>query len=241
MRPFQFLAGLFLVLACCSMAKAQQVQAAPGKFDFYLLNLSWAPEFCHNVQVLPQSNTQAHNQSRRTGRHQRRALDTTAECGTPHGFVLHGLWPQNFNGTYPANCSNRPGPTDYTSYLDLTPSLTLLQHEWSKHGTCTTLAPDDFFQTARKAFNTVNTPQQFTTATQQITLKPDDILSQFYSANPGFPQGSLILSCGRNYLTAIEACFDKTTLRPIACQGLTTCRANVVKVEPESSATAQAR
>ena len=224
-----YVAALLLLFCCGSSAKAQQVQAARGQFDFYLLNLSWAPEFCHNVQVLPQSE--------RAVRRHRRVQDVSTECTTPHGFVLHGLWPQNFNGTFPANCSTRPGLADYTPFLDITPSLTLLQHEWSKHGTCTTLAPADFFATARKAFNEVKVPPQITSATQQLTLKPDDILGEFYAANPGFPRGSLVLSCGRNFLTAIEVCISKSTLRPIACQGLTTCRANVVKVEPEAPAT----
>lgn len=225
MRLLQSLATFLFVITFFPNAQAQQVQAAPGQFDYYLLNLSWAPEFCHNVQVLPES----HHAQRRA----RRAQDTGTECGTPHGFVLHGLWPQNFNGTYPANCSTRPGPANPSQYLDITPSLTLLQHEWSKHGTCTTLAPDDFFSTARTAFLAVKPPPQLGNVQQQLQLKPDDILGAFYAANPSYPQGSLVLSCGRNYLTAIEVCLDKSTLKPVVCQNLTSCHANVVKVEPE--------
>lgn len=222
-----------LAFAFLGNVHAQEVHTKPGQFDFYLLNMSWAPEFCHNVEVLPES----HHEARR----ERRAQDATTECGTPHGFVLHGLWPQNFDGTYPINCSDRPGQTDYRQYLDMTPSLTLLEHEWNKHGTCTTLATDDFFHTARRAFHSVQVPQQLQNVAEPLTLRPDDILGQFYRANPGFPQGSFVLSCGRNYLTAIEACFDKASLKPIACQGLRGCRANVVKVAPETSTAAPAR
>ena len=39
-------------------------------FDYYLLNLSWSPEFCYSHQSAP-------------------------ECGKGATFVLHGLWPQN--------------------------------------------------------------------------------------------------------------------------------------------------
>lgn len=218
------------VLPVLPIAKlhAQQVSAAPGQFDFYLLNLSWAPEFCHNVEVLPPSE--------RAGRRERRAEDAANECSTPRGFVLHGLWPQNFSGTWPATCSTQPGPASYTPYLNDTPSLTLLQHEWSKHGTCSGMAPDAFFTTADRAFESVKTPQQLQSVTQTVQMKPSDILNAFYQANPGFPQGSIVLSCGRNYLTAVEVCLSKNGLQPIACQNLRSCGATVIKVAPEQAA-----
>lgn len=216
-----------LVVTCSHMLSAQEVHTPPGKFDYYLLNLSWAPEFCHNVEVLPANE---HTAAKRA--------DAAQECGTPRGFVLHGLWPQNFDGTYPVTCSDRTGPADYDKYLDMTPSLTLLKHEWSKHGTCTTLAPDAFFGEARRAFDGLRIPTLLQHASQPLTLKPDDILGAFYKANPGYPQGSLVLSCGRNYLSAIEACLDKSSLKPIACQNLHECGATVVKVAPEKPAAA---
>ena len=204
------------------------MNGTPGQFDFYLLNLSWSPEFCHNVEVLPMSE--------RAARRERRAEDAATECATPPGFVLHGMWPQNFNGTWPANCSTEAGPASYTPYLKDTPSLTLLQHEWPKHGTCSGLAPDTFFLAADHAFEAVKTPQLLQSVTQTLQLKPDDILSAFYQENPSLPQGSLALSCGRNYLTAIEVCLSKTGQHPIACQGIHTCGASLVKVAPEAAA-----
>ncbi len=216
--------SLFVVLLSASLLHAQEVHSAPGQFDFYLLNLSWAPEFCHNGEVLPLNE---HTAAKRE--------DAAQECGTPHGFVLHGLWPQNTNGTWPANCSDRPGPANYQLYLDMTPSLTLLTHEWKKHGTCTTLQPDAFFQTARRAYHALKIPATLQHVDHALTLRPDDILGHFYQANPGYPQGSLVLSCGRNYLTAIEACLDRNTLKPIACQNLRSCGATTVKVAPESA------
>ncbi|WP_263413733.1 ribonuclease T2 family protein [Terriglobus aquaticus] len=225
MHPLFLLVAL--VLLPCVRGRAQEVSAAPGKFDYYLLNLSWSPEFCHNVEVLPLSE--------RAGKRQQRLQDAASECGTPHGFVLHGMWPQNFSGTWPANCGTAPGPASYTPYLKDTPSLILLHHEWTKHGTCSGLAADAFFTTADRAFESVKTPPQLQNVTQTLQLKPSDILDAFYKANPGFPQGSLALSCGRNYLTAIEVCLNKNTLKPIACQNIATCGATVVKVAPESS------
>ena len=214
--------ALLLSVAFPPLLHAQEVHTPPGKYDYYLLNLSWAPEFCHNVEVLPANE---HTADRRA--------DAAGECGTPHGFVLHGLWPQNYDGTYPVSCGDRPGLADYRPYLQVTPSLTLLAHEWRKHGTCTTLSPDGFFATARRAYESIKIPPAIEHNDRQITLTPDDILGRFYASNPSYPQGSLVLSCGRNYLTAIEACLDRNTLKPIACQNLRSCRANVVKIAPE--------
>ncbi len=218
----RFATFLLLAFVTAPLTCAQEVQSAPGHFDFYLMNLSWAPEFCHNVEVLPLNERTANKRA-----------DAADECGTPHGFVLHGLWPQNFDGTYPANCSTRSGPESYAPYLGDTPSLTLLQHEWSKHGTCTTLNPDAFFATADDRFHDLKIPASLTNVTHPLTLRPDDLLGQFQMANPVYPQGSILLSCGRNYLTAVEACYDKATLKPIACKGVKTCGATSIKVTPE--------
>src|SRR5258707_2328410 len=54
-------------------------QATPGTFDFYLLNLSWSPEFCVTHGDSP-------------------------ECGHGLGLVVHGLWPQYLSGDYPEDC-----------------------------------------------------------------------------------------------------------------------------------------
>ncbi|MGI4978774.1 MAG: ribonuclease T2 family protein [Janthinobacterium lividum] len=214
-----------LLLLCPPMlpskGHAQEMKSAPGVYDYYLLNMSWSPAFCDTLKTLTPA-----EQSARQG---------STECSAPHSFVLHGLWPQNFDGTYPGTCSDRPGPQHPERYLDLTPDLSLIKHEWAKHGTCTTLSPDAFFSTARQAYTAVTVPDTFKHVDAQIMLKPDDILAMFYQANPSFPQGSFALSCGRNTLTAIEACFSRD-LKPIACQNIRTCRANVVKVQPETSA-----
>ena len=206
----------FVLFFTACMCHAQQVKAQPGQFDYYALNLSWAPEFCSNMTTLtPQEQASA---------------GPEMECSTPHGFVLHGLWPQNFDGSYPASCSERTGPRNPERNLDMTPNIALLKHEWSKHGTCTTLSPEAFFATARQAYASVTIPQELKQLDHETMMSPDQILTMFYRANPSFPQGSFNLSCGNNRLTAIEACFSKDNVHAIACQGLRSCRANTVRV-----------
>lgn len=185
-------------------ARAQN--SAPGRFDFYLLNLSWSPEFCHSHP-------------------------DAQECAAHATFVLHGLWPQNDDGTYPEHCSNNPGPSDPSAYNDIYPDAGLLEHEWATHGTCSGLSPDAFFSTARSAFHAVKIPAKLGSLTTQISLPPGEILGLFTANNPGIPESSMALSCGHNYLTAIEICLDKS-LHPIACPNVRSCRANIVRIPP---------
>src|SRR5580692_8584729 len=107
---------LLIALILLPLASAQE-KGESGKFDFYVMNLAWGPAFCS-------------------------VPGASAECKAPQGFVLHGLWPQNYDGSYPVNCSDRPGPKQPELNLDITPDLPLVEHEWSKHGTCTTMSPE---------------------------------------------------------------------------------------------------
>jgi ribonuclease T2 len=202
------LLSVLCVSALFSCTAHAQHKGEPGKFDFYLLNLSWAPEFC-SIQ------------------------GTSPECtGAVHyGFIVHGLWPQNNDGTWPVYCADRPGPADPRVNLDITPDLSLLQHEWSKHGTCTMLSPASFFANEHRAFHQVHIPPLFQSLHSPEQMQPSAILDLFATANPAFPRESIEVSCGRNHLTAVEVCLSKQ-LQPIACQGIHSCRASQITVDP---------
>ena len=179
----------------------------PGTFDFYILNLSWSPEFCHTHPGNPQ-------------------------CAARPGFIVHGLWPQNNDGTYPQHCSGMAKPPNAAAYMDIMPTIDLILHEWQTHGTCTGLNPEGYFSRIRTAFRSVAIPSMFAaTQTPPSSIKPDALLAEFRQANPTFPPESFALSCGNNYLTAIEVCFDRR-LKPEACQNVRSCRANVIKIAP---------
>jgi ribonuclease T2 len=174
-------------------------------YDFYLLNLSWSPEYCV-------TNAGA------------------AECTQHLGFVVHGLWPQNNDGTYPQNCGTRPGPTD-ADWQGLMPTAALALHEWVTHGTCTPYDAPTYFGLIRKAFGEVKIPADFTANTQPASEPPAAIIGDFAAANSNFPQASIAVSCGNNALTAMEFCLDKN-LNPEACQSVKPCGANTVKIPP---------
>ena len=186
--------------------QSRNLPTATQNFDFYLLNLSWSPEFCHSHANAP-------------------------ECAQHRAFTLHGLWPQNTSGPYPQNCSTAPGPQDPDQYSDIYPDPGLLEHEWQTHGTCSGLSPDAFFTLARQAVHSVVIPSELTSLTHQISMPPSEILTLFGKSNPTFPTASLALSCGNNYLTAVEVCMSKT-LQPISCGAIRSCRANTVRIPP---------
>jgi ribonuclease T2 len=179
---------------------------APGQFDFYLLNLSWSPEFCATHGDSP-------------------------ECGRNLGFVVHGLWPQDTNGDYPQHCSDAPGPANPQADTDIMPTASLVQHEWETHGTCSGLGANDYFAAIHKAYAAVKVPANIGAGEDAGGVTPDDLLARFATANPSYPPGSFALSCGNNRLTAVEICLSKD-LHPEPCQGVRSCRANVVKVTP---------
>jgi ribonuclease T2 len=187
--------------------RATTPMAAPGaSFDYYLLNLSWSPEFCSTHP-------------------------SAAECTFHPAFVLHGLWPENNDGTYPENCSNAPGPSNPGEYRDIYADQGLLAHEWRTHGTCSGLSTDAFFSAARNAYRLVKIPAALNELRSQTSMQPAQVLDLFSASNPAIPRSSMVLSCGNNYLTAVEICMDKN-LHPIACGVVRSCRANAIRIVP---------
>jgi ribonuclease T2 len=184
---------------------SRAASSTPGVFDFYLLTLSWSPEYCFSHP-------------------------TDVQCAAKPLFVLHGLWPENSDGTYPEDCSNAAGPANPSQYSDIYPDASLLQHEWKTHGTCSGLAPDAYFQLERKAFQSIKTSKQLN-VTKQISLTPGQILTDEAQANPGIPTSDMALTCGSNFLTAVQVCMTKN-LQAMSCSSVKTCGATSVKVTP---------
>jgi len=184
----------------------QHATGQPGAFDYYILALSWSPEFCHGHPSKP-------------------------ECALGRfGFVVHGLWPQYADG-YPENCSTAPGLEDPSRMADIMPDAGLVAHEWSTHGTCSGLDADAYFKLLRQAFVWVKVPARLASPKQGFSIPPQELKEEFVAANPRLKAEDLAVSCGNNYLTAVDVCFDKQ-LQPRACEGLRDCRANTIKVVP---------
>ena len=128
-----------------------------GKFDYFVLALSWAPDYCAaNGSSDPQ------------------------ECGLGKklGFVLHGLWPQ-YNQGYPSNCGSEPLPAAVKAqFPGLYPNDTLFEHEWAKHGTCSGLTPERYLAFTRQIKDSVAIPPSLRAPQSPIRTTAADLKDQ---------------------------------------------------------------
>jgi ribonuclease T2 len=188
------LAFVAVLLVVGTAAAQDRRQNQPGKFDFYVLALSWAPSFCDAAFA--------------------RAPDRPPppECGPrAYPFVVHGLWPQYEIG-FPEFCQ-QPAPrldrSVVASMLDLMPAPRLIFNEWDKHGTCSGLSSHAFFETVRKARALVKIPDDYIEPAQEITATPAEIGDAFVKANPGLSRASVAVSCDAKRLTEVRICIGK--------------------------------
>jgi ribonuclease T2 len=166
----------------------------PGDFDFYVLALSWSPSFCEaarerNPDRIPQQ-----------------------QCGPrPFSFVVHGLWPQHERG-FPRACKVPPprlnrGIVD--SMLDIMPSPRLVFDQWDKHGTCSGLKPQGYFDSLRRARELTVIPPQFKDVTTYLTVTPDEVEKAFVAANPGMSRAAISVICDQRRLSEVRICMTK--------------------------------
>ena len=167
-----------------------------GRFDYYSMVLSWSPTFCAT-------------QSRGGN-----DLQCTPRNGRAYAFVAHGLWPQHERG-WPENCQTRERPfvpqATINKMLDIMPAPNLVIHEYRKHGTCSGLSPDAYFDMTRKLFNKVKVPPRFERPNAPLTVAPDEIVRDFVSVNPQMKADSIAVTCNGpgNRLREIRVCFTR--------------------------------
>jgi len=196
MRLFgRALLSLLVLVIIAGRAPAQTSgQYEPGKFDFYVLSLSWSPSFC------------AAAIERSSGR------KPPAECGArPYAFIVHGLWPQ-FERGFPQFCqvpSPRLNHGIVSSMMDIMPAPHLIFNEWDKHGTCSGLSARAYFDTIRKAQQVVKVPPQYFDLKQALTVSPAEIEDAFIKANPTLAKDDMAIGCSRNRLSEVRVCLSK--------------------------------
>lgn len=186
---------------------------ASSNFDYFLLTLSWAPEFC------------ATNKNGAG----------TAECDPKKhmGLVVHGLWPQYNNGKWPQDCASTPPVASATvnHMLPIMPGKQLIQHEWSKHGTCSGLSVQDYFGAIEKLYTDLKVPDNFNKPSDEAQTSPADVEGQFASANDA-PKEAFRVSCPQNEFSAVEVCLSKD-LKYMACPTtMKECKAGQIQVRP---------
>ncbi|KAK5108635.1 hypothetical protein LTR62_008126 [Meristemomyces frigidus] len=152
-------------LALSSLGTAQQVLgrtsplARQSGFDLSNSATCTDPQLsCHNTSAI--ANLCCFN-SPGGALLQTQFWDTAPVTGPVDSWTIHGLWPDNCDGTYDASCDDTRAYTNITAILQSFGATDLLsymqtywvsnsgtsesfwEHEWGKHGTCvSTLDPD---------------------------------------------------------------------------------------------------
>jgi ribonuclease T2 len=170
-----------------------QERHQPGRFEFYVLALSWSPSYCKDMEE--------------------RGREAREQCGTarPYSFVVHGLWPQYERG-FPRNCqvpAPRLNRNIMNSMLDLMPAPRLIYHEWDSHGTCSGLAAQAYFDLVRKARGAVKIPEIYTAPQAVVTVTPGEVEEAFVNSNPGLSRSGIAVTCGGTRLGEVRICLTK--------------------------------
>lgn len=191
-------------------------EGVPGKFDYYVLALSWQPAFC---ETRP-------NKTECVSQNQRR-FDAK-------NFVLHGLWPntrRNSGDNY--GYCNVPGKLRKGNWCDL-PALKLSdavrkrlptfmpgsasclqRHEWYKHGTCSGLSANEYYALADKLVRMVSKTEfsKFISSNIGRYVKRNTVLKAFEKEFGKGSRSFLELKCksakGIKFLTEIRIYLQK--------------------------------
>lgn len=172
-----------------------QSQGQPGRFDFYVLTLSWSPSYCEAEQEKG---------------NQRRSREQCG-AGRQFAFVVHGLWPQYERG-YPQNCMN-PAPfipeSTIQSMLPLMPARGLIIHEWRTHGTCSGLNAQEYFDAVRTARNRVVIPERFGRVDDYTMVSPAEVEEAFMAANKSLKPDMVSVTCDNRRLHEVRICMSR--------------------------------
>ncbi|MGN6375287.1 MAG: ribonuclease T2 family protein [Sphingomonas sp.] len=158
----------------------------------YTLAIRWTPEFCH-----------MHGQS----------AESRFECasGNRFGFTLHGLWPDGVGKVWPQYCRDT-GLLPHrviAAHLCANPSVQLTQHEWAKHGTCTSDTPAQFLSRSRRLYARLRYPNM-----DALSRRGGLTVGQFETAlahaNPGLSPNMMRVTANRDgWLEEVWLCLGK--------------------------------
>lgn len=201
---------LALALAAAVPARAQE----PGDFDYYVLALSWSPNWC--------------------------ALEGGPEeeqCDPDAGFgwILHGLWPQYEEG-WPSWCEagfDDPSRAEAEAMADIAGSAGLARHAWRKHGSCSGLSPRDYFALSREAVGAVAIPPGFAALSRTEAVPAAAVEAAFLRANPALGPDGITVTCRDGHLQEVRICLTRDLdPRPCGADVRRDCRLPDALIEP---------
>ena len=194
---------LGLVLAAYAMLS--RPPAAGADDGYFILAVSWTPSWCAREG-------DARN-------------DDRCARGSGAGWLVHGLWPQNPDGTWPEFCDTphaAPSRAQTAGMVDIMGSSGLAWHQWRKHGTCSGLNADGYFDATRRAFATFRFPVQATQADRRI--EPAGLTGMVQQDNPNIGDDMIFATCHSGKLQELRICLNRD-LAPRPCDARTLQRA----------------
>lgn len=192
---------LFAAILALTGILAPAVQAdgeTAGEFDYYVLALSWSPNWC-------EIEGDAKGSDQCDPRHD-------------HGWTLHGLWPQ-FHRGWPSYCNTPEAPprrSETAEMADIMGSPGLAWHQWKKHGTCSGLSASAYLDLSRRTFERVNRPAIFRKLERAVTLPASLVEQAFLQANPDFDKDSVTVTCRDHHIQEVRLCLSKD-MQPVPC------------------------
>jgi ribonuclease T2 len=100
--------------------------------------------------------------------------------------------------------------------MDIMPSRKLVIQEYKKHGVCSGLEPDQYFDAARKAYRSIRVPEEFQDLSKPLSISPEEVRKTFLDANRQLTADMIQVVCSRNLLRELRICFTKD-LTPRSC------------------------
>lgn len=178
-----------------------------GNFDYYVLSLSWSPNWC--------------------------ALEgdanNSAQCTEDRnfGWILHGLWPQYESG-WPSFCRTAerdPSRSETAAMADIMGTSGLAWHQWKKHGRCSGLSSKTYFDLSRMAYLAVQRPDILRNLTRNVTLPATLIEKAFLKTNPDWQADMLTITCRDGHIQEARLCLTKDlTPRPCGADVVRDCQ-----------------
>ncbi|MBV7408278.1 ribonuclease T2 [Maritimibacter sp. DP1N21-5] len=202
---------LLAAALCAGVARAEGERA--GDFDYYILAMSWSPNWC-----------------KLTGE----ARDSE-QCDKRLGWVVHGLWPQYEDG-WPSYCltgERAPSRQMTAAQSDVFGAGGAAWYQWKKHGVCAGLPATEYYALAREAFGRVNQPEVLEKIDRTFSVPASLIEEAFLKANPKWTPDMLTVSCTDGHIQEARLCLTRD-LEPRDCAADTVrdCTLTKALIEP---------
>ena len=185
---------IWLLLAVPGLAQNR----ASGDFDYYVLSLSWSPNWCAYEG-------DARNSDQCDARHD-------------HGWILHGLWPQYHRG-FPSFCNTferAPTRRMTAEMADIMGTSGLAWHQWKKHGVCSGLSARAYYDLSRTAYGRVIRPPVFRQLDREVRVPASVVEEAFLKVNPDMEPDGITITCRAGFIQEARICLSRN-LTPVPC------------------------